>query len=105
MQQLHRDQHPFTGLGVIEQHDRLQIVAQRHTPATEAALIMSMESVFAALAAAILLGERLTVLAAIGCGLVLLGVIMVEVGPVLPGGRRRAMSTDELPPIGTVPLD
>lgn len=82
-----------------------QIVAQRHTPATEAALIMSMESVFAALAAAILLGERLTVLAAVGCGLVLFGVIMVEVGPALPRRGRRRITPDELPPIGTVPLD
>ncbi len=38
----------------------LQIVAQRHTPPAEAALILSMESVFAALAGAIVLGERLT---------------------------------------------
>jgi drug/metabolite transporter (DMT)-like permease len=82
-----------------------QIVAQRHTPATEAALIMSMESVFAALAAAVLLGERLTVLAAVGCGLVLLGVVMVEVGPVLPRRARKPEALDDLPPIGTVPLD
>ncbi len=38
----------------------LQIVAQRHTPPAEAALIMSLESVFAALAGAALLSERLT---------------------------------------------
>lgn len=82
----------------------LQIVAQRYTPATEAALIMSMESVFAALAAAILLGERLTLLAGIGCGLVMLGVIMVETGPALER-RGRPQDEDELPPLGTVPLD
>ncbi len=68
----------------------LQIVAQRYTPATEAALIMSLESVFAAIAAAILLGERLTMLAAMGCGLVLLGVVMVEIIPILPRRGRRA---------------
>jgi drug/metabolite transporter (DMT)-like permease len=82
-----------------------QIVAQRYTPATEAALIMSMESMFAALAAAVLLGERLTLLATIGCGLVLLGVIMVEVGPALPRRGRAANANDEFPPIGAVPLD
>jgi drug/metabolite transporter (DMT)-like permease len=82
----------------------LQIVAQRYTPATEAALIMSMESVFAALAAAVLLGERLTLLAGIGCGLVMLGVIMVEAGPAFEK-RGRAQAEDELPPLGTVPLD
>lgn len=80
-----------------------QIVAQRYTPATEAALIMSLESVFAAIAAAILLSERLTLLAAVGCGLILLGVVMVEIIPLLP--RRAGERTDDLPPIGTVPLD
>ncbi|HEX4505936.1 MAG TPA: DMT family transporter [Alphaproteobacteria bacterium] len=81
----------------------LQIVAQRYTPATEAALIMSLESVFAAVAAAILLGERLTVLAALGCGLIMLGVVLVEIVPLLP--RRAGERGDDLPPIGTVPLD
>jgi drug/metabolite transporter (DMT)-like permease len=81
----------------------LQIVAQRYTPATEAALIMSLESVFAAVAAAILLGERLALLAALGCGLIMLGVVLVEIVPLLP--RRRGERADDLPPIGTVPLD
>jgi drug/metabolite transporter (DMT)-like permease len=81
----------------------LQIVAQRYTPATEAALIMSLESVFAAIAATVLLGERLTVLAAVGCGLIMLGVVLVEVVPILP--RRPGERADNLPPIGTVPLD
>jgi len=80
----------------------LQIVAQRYTPATEAALIMSLESVFAAIAAAILLGERLTLLAGLGCGLVLAGVVMVEIIPILP--RRATDQEDDLPPFGTVPL-
>jgi drug/metabolite transporter (DMT)-like permease len=80
----------------------LQIVAQRYTPATEAALIMSLESVFAAIAAAILLGERLTTMAAVGCGLVMLGVILVEIVPLAPG---RGSSSDKLPPLGSVPLD
>jgi drug/metabolite transporter (DMT)-like permease len=61
----------------------LQIVAQKHTPAAEAALIMSLESVFAALAGAVLLRERLAPLATLGCALILLGVVVVEVGPAL----------------------
>ncbi|HVA54390.1 MAG TPA: DMT family transporter [Gammaproteobacteria bacterium] len=67
----------------------LQIIAQKHTPAPEAALIMSLESVFAALAGALLLSERLTPWAAVGCALILLGVIVVEIGP---GLRRRVRS-------------
>jgi len=60
----------------------LQVVAQRHTPAAEAALIVSLESVFAAIAGAILLQERLTLMALVGCALILLSVVMVEVGPI-----------------------
>ncbi|HEY5204776.1 MAG TPA: DMT family transporter, partial [Roseiarcus sp.] len=37
----------------------IQIFAQAHTPAAEAALILALEGVFAALAGALLLGERL----------------------------------------------
>lgn len=66
----------------------LQIVAQKHTPPAEAALIMSLESVFAALAGAVMLNERLTLLATIGCGLILLGVVLVEAGPALMRGLR-----------------
>jgi drug/metabolite transporter (DMT)-like permease len=60
----------------------LQIVAQRHTPPAEAALILSMESVFAALAGAIVLGERLTLLGAVGCGHILFGAVAAEAAPL-----------------------
>ena len=63
----------------------LQIVAQRHTPAAEAALIMSLESVFAAIAGALLLHEALSLRASMGAGLILLGVVLVESGPLLTG--------------------
>ena len=61
----------------------LQILAQRHTPPAEAAVIMSLESVFAAIAGAIWLAERLTPLAMAGCGLIFCGVIVAEAGPAL----------------------
>ena len=61
----------------------LQIVAQRHTPPAEAALIMSLESVFAAIAGAVFLGEVLTLRAAAGALLIMLGVVMVETSPLL----------------------
>jgi drug/metabolite transporter (DMT)-like permease len=65
----------------------LQIFAQKYTPAAEAALIMSLESVFAAISAAVLLSERLTSLAVLGCALILLGVVFVEAGPALQSIR------------------
>jgi drug/metabolite transporter (DMT)-like permease len=63
----------------------MQIVAQRHTPAAEAALIMSLESVFAAVAGAMLLHEMLSVPAAIGAGLILTGVVLVESNALFQG--------------------
>ena len=61
----------------------LQIVAQRHAPAAEAALIMSLESVFAAVAGAIVLHERLTPVAMLGGLLILAGAVMLDVAPAL----------------------
>ncbi|WP_442756636.1 DMT family transporter [Methylocystis sp. JAN1] len=67
----------------------LQIFAQKYTPPAEAGLIMSLESVFAALAGAALLSERLTGSGVLGCVLILLGVVAVEVGPALRNVKLR----------------
>ena len=61
----------------------LQIVALKYTPAAEAALIMSLESVFAAVSGVILLSERMADCAILGGGLILLGVVLVETGPAI----------------------
>jgi len=81
----------------------MQIVAQGYTPPAEAALILSLESVFAAIAGAILLAERLTVAATAGCALILSSVLLVELGaPLLArlrGGavRRPAAPSPAIP--------
>jgi drug/metabolite transporter (DMT)-like permease len=62
----------------------LQIVAQRHAPPAEAALIMSLESVFAAVAGALLLHEMMSLRAATGAALILLGVMLVEAATLFP---------------------
>jgi drug/metabolite transporter (DMT)-like permease len=69
----------------------LQVIAQRHTPPAEAALIMSLESVFAFVGGALLLGERLHRTAMVGCGMILLAVLIVEVVPVLRRQRTGAI--------------
>ncbi len=66
----------------------IQIFAQARTPPAEAALILALESVFAALAGALLLGERLTAIGALGCALILVGAASVEIGPLF--GRKAA---------------
>jgi drug/metabolite transporter (DMT)-like permease len=61
----------------------LQIVAQRHTPPAEAALIMSLESVFAAITGAIVLHEMLSWIAMLGAFLIMAGVVLIETGPLI----------------------
>ncbi len=55
----------------------LQIVAQKNLNPTVASLIMSLESVFAALAGAFF-GERLSPNEILGCGLVFLAIILAQ---------------------------
>ena len=93
----------YAGLVSVGIGYTLQIVGQRHTPATEAALIMSLESVFAAVAAAILLGERVPFLGTVGAVLIMLGVVMVELLPVLPWLGARPEPGE--PILGEVPMD
>ena len=57
----------------------LQIVGQRYTDPTTATLIMSLESVFAALAGWIILHETLSPKELLGCALVFTAVILAQV--------------------------
>jgi len=56
----------------------LQVWAQRHTPPADAALILSLESVFAVLAGWLLLDERLTGLQIFGCILIFFSVGLLQ---------------------------
>ena len=56
----------------------LQIVGQKHLPPTPAALIMSLESVFAVLFGCWILKERLTIWESIGCVLMFIAVILSQ---------------------------
>jgi len=56
----------------------LQIWAQRHTPPADAALILSLESVFAVLAGWWLLGERLKGIQVMGCVLIFMAVLLSQ---------------------------
>ncbi len=56
----------------------LQIWAQRHTPPADAALILSLESVFAVLAGWLILDEKLAPIQIAGCALIFFAVIISQ---------------------------
>lgn len=56
----------------------LQVVAQRDADSSHAAIILSLEAVFAALAGWALLGETLSTPGLIGCGLMLTGMLVSQ---------------------------
>jgi len=60
----------------------LQVVAQRHTRAADAAILMSSETLFAAIAGALYLGERLGPLQILGCAIMLASVLAVQLAPL-----------------------
>ncbi|MEE9319691.1 MAG: DMT family transporter [Granulosicoccus sp.] len=59
----------------------LQVIGQRYTSAPQAAVLLSSEAPFAALFAFMLLGERIGWSGLVGCGLMLLAMLMVELVP------------------------
>lgn len=62
----------------------LQTIGQRGVHPTVSAIILSTESMFAAIGGALLLNERMTTAGYIGCAVILCGVILAQ----LPSGKR-----------------
>lgn len=73
-----------TGIGFT-----LQAVAQRFAHEADAAIILSSETVFAALAGFVFLGERLTALELAGASLIFIGIMVVQLLPMLRNRARR----------------
>ncbi|HAQ88001.1 MAG TPA: EamA family transporter, partial [Pseudomonas sp.] len=59
----------------------LQVVAQKHAIASHAAIILSLEAVFAALAGAFLLDESLSPRGYFGCALMFVGMLAAQLWP------------------------
>ena len=68
----------------------LQIVAQKYTDPTVASLLMSLESVFAVIAGALLLGERMSGQELAGCAVMFAAIILVQ----LPSSGKRTGAAD-----------
>ena len=64
----------------------LQIVAQKFTDPTIASLLMSLESVFAVIAGAVLLGEQMSSRELLGCAAMFAATVLVQIP--LPGERK-----------------
>lgn len=67
----------------------LQAVGQQHVPPANAAIVLSAESLFAALGGAIVLGERLPLVGYAGATLIFAAILLVEAVPPL-WARRKA---------------
>jgi drug/metabolite transporter (DMT)-like permease len=61
----------------------LQVICQKRCPPAPAAIIMSLEAVFAAIAGYLVLNQELTVRAILGCVLIFVGVVMAQLLPLL----------------------
>jgi drug/metabolite transporter (DMT)-like permease len=57
----------------------LQVVAQRSAPPAHAAILLSLESVFAAIGGSVVLGERLGARGVTGCAIMFMGMIASQV--------------------------
>jgi len=68
----------------------LQVVAQKDAPPAHAAIILSLETVFAAISGWIFLDEILSFRAIIGCMLMLAGMLLVQLRP--PAISKEALS-------------
>ncbi len=65
----------------------LQVVAQKKVPSSHAAIILSLETVFAAAGGWIVLGETIPVRGLIGCALMLTGIIISQTWTAKQPGR------------------
>jgi len=86
----------YTGVISVGGAYTLQVVGQRRAPAADAAILLSMESVFAALSGWLFLGEALAAQQLLGCGLMLAGMFLAQ-AHVLARKRRYAGEEREMP--------
>lgn len=72
-----------------------QIIAQQTTDPTVASILMSLESVFAALGGWLILSEALTPLELLGCALVFAAVMLAQVPDFLENARTKRLASSK----------
>lgn len=81
----------YVGIFSVGMAFTLQVVGQRYTPAADAAIILSSETLFAALGGMVFLGERLSLMQLSGGVLILVSILAVELVPLTGIGRPRTL--------------
>lgn len=81
----------YAGLGSIVIGFTLQAVGQKHAPAADAALLLSLEAVFAAVFGALFLSERMTPIQIIGCVIIMAAILGAQLAAL------RSQNQNELP--------
>ncbi len=72
----------YTGVLSVGVAFTAQVVAQRYAHATDAAIVLSAETLFAAVFGYLLMGDRLDAVGLLGCGLIFVSMLGVQVLPL-----------------------
>lgn len=80
----------YTGILSTAVAFTLQAVGQQYVPPANAAIVLSAEALFAALGAAVVLGERLSAIGYAGAFLIFCAILLVETVPALQQRRAAA---------------
>lgn len=78
----------YGGLFAVAVGYTLQVVAQKHAIASHAAIILSLEAVFAAIAGALFLDESLSLRGYVGCALMFIGMLTAQLWPHAPQAEK-----------------
>jgi len=73
----------YTGIMSVGVAFTAQVVAQRYAQATDAAILLSTETLFAAAFGYVLMGDRLSAAGLAGCALILASMLGVQLLPLL----------------------
>ena len=87
----------YAGLGSVVIGFTLQAVGQRKAPASDAALILSLESVFAAISGALILGEKMNFIQILGCAIILAAIIVAQLPVFQPKMKETSIHEQESP--------
>lgn len=74
----------YAGLGSVAIGFTLQAVGQRKAPAADAALLLSLESVFAAISGALILKEQMNFIQVVGCAIILGAIVAAQLPAFQP---------------------